>query len=390
MKELQKIVKAFEDADNRGLKTTLATVVQVIGSAYRHEGARMLVTENGELTGAISGGCLEGDALRKARLAMTENRKMLVTYDTMDEDDATLGVGLGCNGIIQVLLEPINSADPFNPIELFRTFLSRRQHAVLGTFFSIDNKLDHQHGTCLLATNDSKIAGRFENPIKEAFIRDAQAVLANGQSVIRHYPQSNITGFVEYLQPPIHLLIFGAGNDAIPVVGFAEILGWEVSVIDGRSNYATSARFPTAKQLLVAKPERAFADLIIDTQTVAVLMSHNYNYDLAALKQLINLDLNYVGALGPKKKLNRMLDQLSDEGLYISDEKRSTIFGPSGLDIGSETPEEIALSIFSEIKAVLSNRNGTSLKHRPSEDNSEEPVFKKHANAKFASCAINL
>ena len=90
MKELQKIVKAFEDADNRGLKTTLATVVQVIGSAYRHEGARMLVTENGELTGAISGGCLEGDALRKARLAMTENRKMLVTYDTMEEDDATL------------------------------------------------------------------------------------------------------------------------------------------------------------------------------------------------------------------------------------------------------------------------------------------------------------
>ena len=90
----------------------------------------MLVTENGELTGAISGGCLEGDALRKARLAMTENRKMLVTYDTMDEDDATLGVGLGCNGIIQVLLEPINSADPFNPIELFRKFLSRRKQAV--------------------------------------------------------------------------------------------------------------------------------------------------------------------------------------------------------------------------------------------------------------------
>ena len=125
MKELLEIVKAHDDAQKRGLKTALATVVHVFGSAYRHEGARMLVAENGELTGAISGGCLEGDALRKARLAIIEGRNMLVTYDTTDEDDATLGVGLGCNGIIQVLLEPIASADILNPINLFKLFLAR-------------------------------------------------------------------------------------------------------------------------------------------------------------------------------------------------------------------------------------------------------------------------
>ena len=390
MKELQEIVRAFENADRRGMKTALATVVQVIGSAYRHEGARMLVAENGELTGAISGGCLEGDALRKARLAIVENRKMLVTYDTTDEDDATLGVGLGCNGIIQVLLEPINSEDPFNPIRLFKTFLSKRQNAVLGTFFALENKLAYQPGTCLLVTDAGQINGAFESAVKEAFIRDAQKVLISGQSLIRYYPGSNITGFIEYLKPPVHLLTFGAGNDAIPLLNFAEILGWEVSLIDGRTNYATSARFPSAKQILVTKPQQAFADLAIDSQTVAVLMSHNYNYDIAALRQLINMNLKYIGVLGPKKKLNRMLDELSDEGFSISDEKLSGIFGPSGLDIGSETPEEIALSIVSEIKAVLSNREGTSLKFRPTEHNSEEPVFKKHSNAKFASCTINL
>lgn len=390
MKELQEIVRAFENADRQGMKTALATVVQVIGSAYRHEGARMLVAENGELTGAISGGCLEGDALRKARLAIVENRKMLVTYDTTDDDDATLGVGLGCNGIIQVLLEPINPADPFNPIRLFKTFLSKRQNAVLGTFFALENKLAYQPGTCLLVTDAGQINGAFKHPVKEAFMRDAQKVLISGQSLIRYYPESNITGFIEYLKPPVHLLTFGAGNDAIPLLNFAEILGWEVSLIDGRTNYATSARFPSAAQILVAKPQQAIADLFIDSQTVAVLMSHNYNYDIAALRQLINVNLKYIGVLGPKKKLNRMLDELADEGFSISDEKLSGIFGPSGLDIGSETPEEIALSIVSEIKAVLSNREGTSLKFRPTEHNSEEPVFKKHPNAKFASCAINL
>jgi xanthine/CO dehydrogenase XdhC/CoxF family maturation factor len=188
----------------------------------------------------------------------------------------------------------------------------------------------------------------------------------------------------------VHLLVFGAGNDAIPLAQFADLLGWEVSVIDGRSNYATAARFPSAKQVLVAKPEQAFVNLTIDDQTVAVLMTHNYNYDLAVLKHLQNINLKYIGALGPKKKLQRMLEELADQGIEAGEDKLNAIFGPTGLDIGSETPEEIALSIIAEIKAVLSNRLGTSLKYKTSEQNSEQHVIKKHSNAKFASCAINL
>src|SRR5688572_7564506 len=120
MKEINDIIRAFDEAQNAGRQAALATVVHVEGSSYRRPGARMLITDNGQLTGAISGGCLEGDALRKAQLAMAQQRSMLVTYDTMDEDDAKLGVGLGCNGIIQVLIEPIQTNEPNNPIQLLK------------------------------------------------------------------------------------------------------------------------------------------------------------------------------------------------------------------------------------------------------------------------------
>src|SRR6188768_1046875 len=120
-KEIRNILNAYKVAVEQGRQSALATVVHVDGSSYRRPGARMLITDEGQLTGAISGGCLEGDALRKALLVMSQQRSMLVTYDTMDEDDAKLGIGLGCNGIIQVLIEPINPDEPNNPIQLLKT-----------------------------------------------------------------------------------------------------------------------------------------------------------------------------------------------------------------------------------------------------------------------------
>src|ERR1700759_3473093 len=131
MKEIIDIITAYDVAVKHKKKTALATVVLVEGSAYRRAGARMLVTEDGELTGAISGGCLEGDALRKARLAMAQQQPILVTYDTTDDDDAKLGVGLGCNGIIHILIEPIHPENNNNPIQLLKSISAKRQNAVL-------------------------------------------------------------------------------------------------------------------------------------------------------------------------------------------------------------------------------------------------------------------
>ena len=391
MKELREIVTAFEDAERRGLKTALATVVHVVGSAYRHEGARMLICENGEFTGAISGGCLEGDALRKARLCIAENRNMLVTYDTTDEDDATLGVGLGCNGIIQVLLEPIDANKPFNPIQLFKNFLSKRQEAVLGTFFSLDSKQALQPGTSVLVTAEGLSGNISDTSIESEFLWDAEQVLTTQNSIIKYYQgQGSYTAFVEHLKPPVQLLVFGAGNDAIPLVQFAAILGWEVSVIDGRTNYANTRRFVSANRIVVSKADTALSNIKTDDWTVAVLMTHNYIYDITVLEQLLSHNVKYIGALGPKKKLLRMIDELKSGGTVITPKQLNLIYGPTGLDIGSETPEEIALSIIAEIKAVLSGRDGSSLRLKVAAPEVAVTPLKKHAQAKFTSCAVDL
>jgi xanthine dehydrogenase accessory factor len=366
VKELQDIVKAFDKADKAGKQTALATVVHVEGSSYRRAGARMLITEDGQLTGAISGGCLEGDALRKARLVMAQNKPMLVTYDTTDDDDAKLGVGLGCNGIIHILIEPISAAKQDNPIQFFKLFLSKREPVVLVTLFTMNDKQAPQPGTCLLFNQNMDIKGVFpDEAIKDMLLADARHVLANGNSVTKTYIYGDkFTCFIELVQPTISLIIFGAGNDAIPLVQLAAVLGWHIYIVDGRSNYAIPERFPLAKRIITAKPESALSQIDIDERTVIILMTHNYNYDLAVLKQLLLLQLPYVGALGPKKRLHRMLDELKEEGMEITETQLTSIYGPAGLDIGSENADEIALSIIAEMQAVLKDRIGTSLRYK--------------------------
>jgi len=366
MKELQDIVTAFDKADKEGKQTALATVVHVEGSSYRRAGARMLITDDGQLTGAISGGCLEGDALRKARLVMAQNKPMLVMYDTTDDDDAKFGVGLGCNGIIHILIEPIFTGKQNNPINLFKLFLSKRQPVVLVTLFSLNDKQAAQPGTCLILTDNEELRGSFPDLIiKDALLANAKDVLKNGNSVTKTYLYGDkFTCFIELLQPTVSLIIFGAGNDAIPLVQLAHVLGWRITLIDGRANYAVAARFPLAKRIIIAKPGQALEQVVLDSRTVIVLMTHNYNYDMAMLKQLLPLHLTYVAALGPKKRLERMLDELKEEGQNITTAQLKSIYGPAGLDIGSENSDEIALSILAEMQAVLKQRNGAPLREK--------------------------
>ena len=366
MKELKDIITAFNIAHKAGKQTALATVVHVEGSSYRRAGARMLITEDGQLTGAISGGCLEGDALRKARLVMAQNKPMLVTYDTTDDDDAKFGVGLGCNGIIHILIEPIDPVRPYNPIQLFGQFLGKREPVVLITLFSMNNKQAPQPGTCLLLDMDEQITGQFpDDAIKDALLSDAKHVLAHGNSVTKTYLYGDkFTCFIELMEPTVSLVIFGAGNDAIPLVQIAATLGWIVTIVDGRSNYAIPERFTLAKQVITSKPENSLQHIRIDNRTAIILMTHNYNYDACVLKQLLPLGASYIGVLGPKKRLQRMLDDFTDEGIKNTPQQLESVFGPAGLDIGSENADEIALSIIAEMQAVLKSRTGTSLRYK--------------------------
>lgn len=363
MKEIRDIIKSHTEAKKEGKQTALATVVHVEGSSYRRPGARMLIEDDGQLTGAISGGCLEGDALRKALLVMTEKRSRLVTYDTMDDDDAKFGVGLGCNGIIQVLIEPINDADPHNPIQYLKLINEKRQTAVLVTLFSLHDKKVTQHGTCLLLKEDGNVIDH-TSVLKDVLLADASEALATQVSSFKNYisDDHDLTAFIEVIKPPVSVIIIGAGNDVIPVVNMADILGWETTVIDGRANYAKRERFASACQVLVAKPEKALEQITIDEHTVFLLMTHNYNYDKAMLVQLLQKNVSYIGMLGPKKKRERILNELKDEGISFTDQQLSVLHSPVGLDIGAETSEEIALSILSELKAMFANKDVQSLR----------------------------
>jgi xanthine dehydrogenase accessory factor len=363
MKEIRDIIKAFDEAQKLGKQTALATVVHVEGSSYRRPGARMLIEDDGHLTGAISGGCLEGDALRKALLVMSERRSKLVTYDTMDDDDATFGVGLGCNGIIQVLIEPIDETNPNNPIKFLKAINEKRQQSVLVTLFSLQNKKDPQYGTCLLIKEDKTIVNT--TPVlKDVLIHDAEEVMINQVSSFKNYISNDhdLTAFIEVIKPPVSIIIIGAGNDVMPVVNMAEILGWETTVVDGRANYAKQERFASACQVLVAKPENVLEQIAIDEHTVFLLMTHNYNYDMAMLRQLLQKNVQYIGMLGPKKKRERMLNELKEEGSNFTEQQLSVLHSPVGLDIGAETSEEIALSILAEIKAMFANKDVQSLR----------------------------
>ncbi|HET9434812.1 MAG TPA: XdhC/CoxI family protein [Chitinophagaceae bacterium] len=363
MKEIRDILKVFDEAQKLGKQTALATVVHVEGSSYRRPGARMLIEDDGQLTGAISGGCLEGDALRKALLVMTEKRSRLVTYDTMDDDDAKFGVGLGCNGIIQVLIEPIDIANPNNPIQYLKAVNEKRQKGVLITLFSLEDRKDPQYGTCLLLKENGDLI--VHTPVlKDVLLADANDALINQTTSFKNYisDNHNLTAFIEVIKPPVAVIIIGAGNDVMPVVDMADILGWEATVVDGRANYAKKERFVSACQVLVAKPEQALEQIDIDEQTVFLLMTHNYNYDMAMLRQLLQKNVAYIGMLGPKKKRERMLTELKQEGLNFTDQQLSVLHSPVGLDIGAETSEEIALSILAEIKALFAGKDVQSLR----------------------------
>lgn len=363
-KEINEIINTYKQALRKGVKTALATVVYVEGSSYRRPGARMLVEEDGRMTGAISGGCLEGDALRKALLAIHQKQNKLVTYNTLDEEDVEFGVQLGCNGIVHILFEPIDPQDENNPIALLERSQLFRRETVLVTLFSLPNFHGHQPGTCFFLDAESFYSKIDDEGLKAMIQHDTSTVLQSGSSLIKEYDQFELTAFVELLQPPVSLIIIGAGNDAFSLIEMTRVLGWQITVADGRPAHASAQRFPNVNQLITGKPADIIKRLVIDKWTVFLLMTHNYKYDLAMMKELLQIKCRYIGTLGPKKRLERMFDELTEEGIIITNQQREMIYGPIGLDIGAEAAEEIALSVLAEIKAVFAERDGGFLRNR--------------------------
>lgn len=362
MKEFKAIVDAFDKIDFTTQKAALATVVKVSGSSYRSPGARMLITDNGRWVGSISGGCLEGDALRKARNVMTTGESITITYDTREESNQSLGIGLGCNGVIDVLIEPATN-DAQGVVSVFRKLISANKPALIGTVFSGPSCVG---GKLVIDAEGQAITSLPCSGISHQIESDLRHLLETRKTESKVYTRSEgaYEVFLELITPNVKLMIFGAGFDARPVSQMAKLLGWEVEVTDECISHIAPVFFPDADKLSLCSREYIDRDFPVTPYTGCVLMSHNYEYDRDVLRKLVASDAPYIGILGPRKRFEKMLSEYRNEGLILTDEQLNRIHSPIGLDIGAETPDEIALSIVSEIKSKFSQRSGGYLKYR--------------------------
>ncbi|MBI5768487.1 MAG: XdhC family protein [Verrucomicrobia bacterium] len=335
MKELQAIVRALL-APGAGA-SVLATLATVAGSSYRRPGARLLVTADGHRIGSISGGCLEEDVIARARQVAATGCAETVVYDTTTENDLVWGVGLGCHGIVRVVLEKLPPR-PAWAAALAENFAARRP-----TPLAIVHR----------AADPAQLGTR---------LASAPALsLPNGLPAAR---DAAIEVFHHLVPPPTALFIFGAGDDAQPLARFAAELGWHVTIADPRAALATAERFPTAHALVVAPAAGLVARAAPDADTLAVVMTHHYVHDVPLLRELLARPLAYLGLLGPKKRAEKILADLAAAGAPLSPEQRARLHAPVGLDLGADSPAQVALAILAEMQAALTGRDARSLRDR--------------------------
>ncbi|WP_375447997.1 XdhC family protein [uncultured Fibrella sp.] len=362
MKEITNILTAYQNMDPTRTKAALATVVRVEGSSYRRTGARMLIMDNGVWVGGISGGCLEGDALKRARLAMAQAKPTLVTYDTTEDDAYQIGVGLGCNGIIDVLISPIDATQP-TAIDLLKACVSSaRQTHILLTITQLSGEFNGLSiGGMYRYTGTGSLSIFGDDTVTAALDEVIRRYVAKGKSAPARLdlPDGRLLEiFVEVIPPVPHVVVMGQQYDVYPLVRLINELGWQATVV-ANPQKVTKAFFSQANALV---PPAEFDTIAIDDQTAFVLMAHDFNTDRANLPKALGTKAPFIGVLGPRVRTERMVSELAAEGVFISLEER--VHAPVGLDIGATSPEEIALSIVAEIKAVLSGRDGSSLRLR--------------------------
>lgn len=322
MSELSRILDAIEERRANGEAMALATIVATTGSTYRHAGARLFIPAEGDPIGNISGGCLEDDVARIGREVLRSGEPRLASFDLNADDDAVWGYGLGCNGSFEVFVEGTHGA------------------------LAVADALRHERGllTTVISGPDAG-THRFEAD-------------APGFATPRITEEDGARVLQEPILPPMHMIVCGAGHDAIPLVRQAAELGWRVTVADVRRSLLNAEQFPGAADFSDADPGRAAEAVAPDARTAVVLMSHNYLRDIAYLGSFLGCRLAYLGVLGPRGRTEQMLGELGQPDAL------SRLHAPAGLDIGAEGPEEVARAIVAEILAVTRGRAGGPLRDR--------------------------
>jgi xanthine/CO dehydrogenase XdhC/CoxF family maturation factor len=337
----------------------------------------MLVCEGGATTGTISAGCLEADVIEHAKRVIKAGEVSLVEYDTAStSDEMAWGLGLGCNGLVRVLVEPLA------PTSLYVEALRRSCEVHAGDSPMMVATV-YQHTASGSAPPEGRVAivarlfideggetGR-ENLSDEvaSLIEGDMRVTARAESPgtrVYEVAGGSLKVFMETLLPPVHLVVFGAGHDALPVVELARGLGWQTEVVDPQARPVSHSRFAMADRVTLARPEDVAAQVRITPRTLTLLMSHNFSHDLALLRFLLASPARYIGVMGPRKRTERMLSELAadDEAFRLDEADIARLYSPAGLDIGANAPTEIALSIVAEMRAVLDGRRGGMLRER--------------------------
>jgi xanthine dehydrogenase accessory factor len=365
MKEINAIINSYDKIKSTGTKAALATVVRVEGSSYRRTGARMLVREDGIWVGGISGGCLEGDALKRARLAIAKSESSLITYDTTEDDAYQIGVGLGCNGIIDVLFTPLDFKNPNNPVEVLKSCIEgKRQTNILITITGLDGEWTRVKAGDVIRYISFQTLAVFEDNAVETLLQEKiTAQLENNRSAPHQFELNDnrkIAVFIEVLLPEMHLVLMGHQYDVYPLARLAKEVGCHITIVS--NPLKVNLKFSETVDA-VLRPDQ-FNELFTDQFTAILLMSHDYKTDKKNLPQALQTAVSYIGMLGPRVRSEKIFRELADEGKALSDEDMNRIYTPAGLDIGATSPEEIALSIIAEIKTVFAKREGGFLRLR--------------------------
>ncbi len=342
----------------------LATIVDVEGNAYRRPGAKMLLTPDGKGVGSITAGCLEDDLLRVGRAVREEGRPRIETYDLMEDEDDVWGLGVGCNGVIEVLLEPL--VESYRPA--VEAFADGRDIASLTVLESDLARLKRGDRAYFRPG-----WGGFEHETGEypAWLTDAMADPATelarrgrADTLTTERPGGRVRIFVDGIAAPTDLYIFGSGHDVGPVTELAALNDLRVTVIGFRSGVDLDERFPSAARTVTTSPGSLRETLDLDDQSHAIVMSHNFVDDRLAIDELLGSPAPYVGLMGPRDRFEEMIAVFESEGRTFDDEERDRLYTPVGIDLGGGSPYQIAHSIVGEVLAVSNGRRPGHLKTR--------------------------
>jgi len=361
---VKEVLSDIERWRARGEKFALATVIATRRSAPRPVGAKLAISESGEMAGSVSGGCVESDVYEHACEVLEDSKPQLLSYGI--SDDLAFSVGLPCGGEIDVFVEHA----PEELVERLLGIIESEERAVLFTVVE-----GEPLGAELLVTE----AGETFGPGPAELAGRVDELLRKGHNTLLELDEGQKV-FAEIYGPAPRLLVIGAVDTAEALCAAAKQLGWQTIVADARGKFATKERIPSADELLVAWPQDAIDQVQPDYQTAVVVLTHDDKFDVPAIQGALATEAFYIGALGSRRNQERRRERLLEAG--VEESAFARVSGPTGLDIGADTPAETALSILGEILATRAGRDGGFLRDSKARIHVEEPQERAEALAR--------